>query len=190
MRLKGKKVLLGITGSIAAYKSVHLLRLLIREGADVQVIMTSFAEKFVAKGALSTLSGHPVLIEFFREDGMWNSHIELAGQADVFLIAPATATTLSKMANGMPDNLLLAVYLASKCPVVFAPAMDVDMYCHPATRKNIEILQSFGNILIEPDSGRLASGLEGKGRFREPEDILEVLVSILYEKKNLKGKKS
>ena len=190
MQLKDKKILLGITGSIAAFKSVHLLRLFIKEGADVRVILTPFAEKFVTKGTLATLSGHPVLSEFFREDGLWNSHVELGNQADLFLIAPATATTMSKMANGMPDNLLLAVYLASKCPVVFAPAMDVDMFNHPATKKNIEILQSFGNILIEPSSGELASGLEGKGRLREPEEILEVVVSILSEKKNSKEKKS
>jgi len=190
MRLKGKKILLGITGSIAAFKSVHLLRLLKKEGADVQVILTPFAEKFVTRGTISTLSDNPVLSEFFREDGMWNSHVELGSKADLFLIAPATATTLSKMANGMPDNLLLAVYLAAKCPVAFAPAMDVDMYNHPATRKNIEILQSFGNILIEPATGELASGMEGKGRFREPEEIAETVVNILNEKKNSRGKRS
>jgi len=189
MRIKGKKILLGITGSIAAFKSIHLLRLLIKEGADVQVIMTPFAEKFVTKGTIATLTKHPVLSQFFREDGMWNSHIDLAGQADVFLISPATATTLSKMANGMPDNLLLAVYLAARCPVVFAPAMDVDMYNHPATQKNIDILLSFGNILIEPQTGELASGLEGKGRLKEPEEILEVVIGLLNEKKNSQGKK-
>ncbi len=190
MRLKGKNILLGITGSIAAFKSIHLLRLLIKEGADVQVVITPFAEKFVTKGTIATLSRHPVLSEFFREDGMWNSHVELAGKADIFIIAPATATTLSKMANGMPDNLLLAVYLAARCPVAFAPAMDVDMYNHPATKKNIEILQSFGNILIEPQTGELASGLEGKGRLREAEDILEIIVKILNEKKNSPVKES
>lgn len=184
MRLKGKKILLGITGSIAAYKSVHLLRLFIREGADVYVIMTPFAEKFVTRETLSALSTHPVYSDFFRADGMWNSHVELGNQADLFLIAPVTATTLSKMANGIPDNLLVATYLAAKCPVVFAPAMDVDMYIHPSTQKNIEILKSFGNILIEPAVGELASGLEGKGRLVEPEEILEIIISFLTKKKN------
>jgi phosphopantothenoylcysteine decarboxylase / phosphopantothenate---cysteine ligase len=183
-QLKGKKILLGITGSIAAYKAIHLVRLFIKEGADVQVVMTPFSEKFVTKGTLAALSGKPVLTEFFREDGMWNSHVEMGNWADVFLIAPATATTLAKMANGMPDNLLLATYLAAKCPVVFAPAMDVDMYQHPSTQKNIEILKSFGNTLIEPDSGELASGLEGKGRLKEPEEILNSIISLLSEKKN------
>ncbi len=184
MRLKGKKILLGITGSIAAFKSVYLLRLLIKEGADVQVVMTPFAERFVTKETLSALSAHPVLTDFFREDGMWNSHVELGNQADVFLLAPVTATTLSKMANGMPDNLLVAAYLAAKCPVVFAPAMDVDMYKHPSTQKNIEILKSFGNIFIEPSVGELASGLEGKGRLPEPEEIMEIIISLLTKKKN------
>lgn len=183
-QLKGKKILLGITGSIAAYKAVHLVRLFIKEGAEIQVLMTPFSEKFVTKGTLAALSGRPVLTEFFREDGMWNSHVELGNWADIFLIAPATATTLAKMANGMPDNLLLAAYLAAKCPVVFAPAMDVDMYSHPSTQKNIEILKSFGYILIEPTTGELASGLEGKGRLPEPEDILQIIISLLSEKKN------
>ena len=181
--LKGKKILLGITGSIAAYKAIHLVRLFIKEGAEVQVVMTPFSEKFVTKGTLAALSTRPVLSEFFREDGMWNSHVEMGNWADVFLIAPATATTLAKMANGMPDNLLLAVYLAAKCTVMFAPAMDVDMYNHPSTRKNIEILKSFGNVLIEPAYGELASGMEGKGRLVEPEEILKDVVSLLSEKK-------
>ncbi len=184
MQLKGKRILLGITGSIAAFKATQLVRLLVKEGADVQVLLTPFAEKFVTKGTLATLSNNPVLSEFFRDDGMWNSHVELANNSDVFVIAPATATTLSKMANGMPDNLLLAVYLSCKCPVLFAPAMDRDMYQHPATRKNIDLLSSFGNILIEPDTGELASGLKGKGRLREPEEILEIIFSVIQEKKN------
>lgn len=183
MRLSGKKILLGITGSIAAFKAVKLLRLLVKEGADVQVLLTPFAENFVTKGTIATLSNNPVLSEFFREDGMWNSHIELAGNADVFVIAPVTATTLSKMANGMPDNLLLATYLSCKCPVLFAPAMDTLMFDHPATKKNINILKSFGNILIEPVTGKLASGLEGKGRLPEPEEILNTIISFLNEKK-------
>lgn len=190
MQLKGKRILLGITGSIAAFKSTQLVRLLTAQGADVQVLLSPFAEKFVTKGTFATLSNNPVLSDFFREDGMWNSHIELANNADIFIIAPATAVTISKMANGMPDNLLLAVYLACKCPVLFAPAMDVDMYNHPATKKNISILESFGNILIEPDSGKLASGLEGKGRLREPEEIVKIIISVLSEKKNSHLKES
>lgn len=185
MKLKGKKILLGITGSIAAYKSVFLLRLLVKEGAEVRVILTPFAEKFVTRGTLSTLSGKPVLTDFFKEEGSWNSHVELGNWADLFLIAPATASTLSKMASGNPDNLLVATYLAANCPVVFAPAMDLDMYKHPATQKNIAVLQSYGNFLIEPASGELASGLHGKGRLEEPESILESIVPILFpEKKN------
>lgn len=186
MDLKGKKILLGITGSIAAYKSVILLRLLIREGAEVKVILTPFAEKFVTKGTLAALSTYPVLSEFFKEDGTWNSHVDYGNWADLFLIAPVTATTLAKMANGMPDNLLVASYLAAKCPVAFAPAMDLDMYLHPSTQKNIATLQSYGNILIEPSSGELASGLQGIGRLQEPEIILDRIVQILFpEKKNL-----
>jgi phosphopantothenoylcysteine decarboxylase/phosphopantothenate--cysteine ligase len=186
MDLKGKKILLGITGSIAAYKAVFLLRLLIREGAEVKVILTPFADKFVTKGTLAALSTHPVLSDFFKEDGQWNSHVELGNWADVFLIAPITATTMAKMAIGMADNLLIATYLAAKCPVVFAPAMDLDMYKHLATQKNIAILQSYGNILIEPAVGELASGLQGVGRLQEPEIILEKIIPVLFpEKKNL-----
>ncbi len=186
MDLKGKKILLGITGSIAAYKAVFLLRLLIREGAEVKVILSPFAEKFVTKGTLAALSTHPVLSEFFKDDGMWNSHVDLGNWADLFLIAPVTATSMAKMANGMPDNLLIATYLAAKCPVVFAPAMDLDMYKHPSTQKNIAVLQSYGNILIEPASGDLASGLQGIGRLQEPEVILQRILPLLSpEKKNL-----
>ena len=190
MDLKGKKILLGITGSIAAYKSVILLRLLIREGAEVKVILTPFAEKFVTKGTLAALSTFPVLSEFFKEDGTWNSHVDYGNWADLFLIAPLTATTLAKMAIGMPDNLLVASYLAAKCPVAFAPAMDLDMYLHPSTQKNIATLQSYGNILIEPSSGELASGLQGIGRLQEPEIILERINPILFpEKKKLKSQR-
>ncbi len=187
MNLKGKKILLGITGSIAAYKSVFLLRLLIREGAEVKVLLTPFADKFVTKGTLAALSTHPVLSDFFKEDGTWNSHVDLGNWADLFLIAPVTATTMAKMACGQADNLLVATYLAAKCPVVFAPAMDVDMYKHPATQKNISILQSYGNILIDPVSGELASGLYGKGRLEDPEVIIQKILPVLFpEKKNLK----
>ncbi len=186
MELKGKKILLGITGSIAAFKAVSLLRLLSGKGAEVRVILTPFAEKFVTKGTLAALSSYPVLSDFFKEDGTWNSHVDLGNWADLFLIAPVTATTMAKMATGQADNLLIATYLAAKCPVVFAPAMDLDMYAHPATQKNISILKSYGNILIEPASGELASGLVGKGRLEEPEEIVKQIIPVLFpEKKNL-----
>ncbi len=179
MRLKGKKILLGITGSIAAFKAVNLLRLFVKEGAEVKVLLTPFAGEFVTKGTLATLSGNPVLSSFFKEDGTWNSHVELGAWADLFIIAPLTANTMSKMASGQADNLLLASYLSAKCPVVYAPAMDLDMYRHPSTTKNVSILQSYGNILIEPTSGELASGLHGKGRLQEPEYILSLIISLL-----------
>ena len=182
--LKGKKILLGITGSIAAFKAVNLLRLLLKEGAEVRVLLTPYAEKFVTPGTLSALSGHPVYSDFFGDHGSWNSHVDYGGWADLFLIAPVTAHTMAKMASGAADNLLLATYLSAKCPVVFAPAMDLDMYKHPSTQRNISILIGFGNILIEPDSGELASGLSGKGRLKEPEEILSIVSSILTEKKN------
>jgi phosphopantothenoylcysteine synthetase/decarboxylase len=151
------------------------------------VILTPFAEKFVTKGTLAALSTYPVLSEFFKEDGAWNSHVDLGNWADLFLIAPITATTMAKMAIGLPDNLLIATYMAAKCPVVFAPAMDLDMYKHPATQKNIAVLKSFGNILIEPATGELASGLHGIGRLPEPEEILKKIMPVLFpEKKNLK----
>jgi phosphopantothenoylcysteine decarboxylase/phosphopantothenate--cysteine ligase len=179
MGFKGKKILLGITGSIAAYKAVLLVRMFRREGAEVKVLLTPMAERFVTRETLSALSTNPVITEFFKGDGSWNSHVDLGNWADVFLIAPVTATTLAKMASGLPDNLLVATYLASKCPVFFAPAMDIDMYLHPATQRNIKILQSYGNILIEPVAGDLASGLQGIGRMQEPEFIFEEI------KKNL-----
>lgn len=184
MSLKGKKILLGITGSIAAFKAVNLLRLLLKEGAEVRVLLSPYAEKFVTVGTLSALSGYPVYSDFFRDHGTWNSHVDFGGWADLFLIAPVTANTMAKMAIGQADNLLIATYLSAKCPVAFAPAMDLDMYKHPSTQKNVKILQEYGNILIEPESGELASGLSGKGRMKEPEDILKVAQSILEEKKN------
>jgi phosphopantothenoylcysteine decarboxylase/phosphopantothenate--cysteine ligase len=184
MVLKGKKILLGITGSIAAFKSVNLLRLLVKEGAEVKVILTPYAENFVTPGTLATLSANPVYSDFFRDHGTWNSHVDFGAWADLFLISPVTANTMAKMVNGMADNLLLATYLSAKCPVAFAPAMDLDMYKHPSTLKNVKILQEYGNILIEPDTGELASGLSGKGRMREPEEILEFVKSILSQKKN------
>lgn len=184
MNLKGKKILLGITGSIAAFKAVNLLRLLIKEGAEVRILLSPYAEKFVTSGTLSALSGYPVYSDFFRDHGSWNSHVDFGAWADLYLIAPVTANTMAKMANGQADNLLIATYLSAKCPVAFAPAMDLDMYKHPSTQKNVKTLQEYGNILIEPGSGELASGLTGKGRMREPEDILKTVQSIFAEKKN------
>ncbi len=173
MELTGKRIILGVTGSIAAYKAVYLLRLLIREGADVQVIMTPAAKAFVGPVTFAALSGKPVLSAFFADEGGdWNSHVEMGVATDLMLVAPVTATTLGKMAAGIADNLLITTYLSARCPVVLAPAMDMDMYSHPATRKNLEILNAFGNLVIEPGEGELASGLEGKGRMEEPEKII------------------
>lgn len=182
--LKGKKILIGITGSIAAYKIPFLVRFLIKEGAEVKVIATEAARDFVTPLTLSTLSGHPVLSAFFdAADGSWNSHIELGYWADAYVIAPVSANTMGKMVNGLADNLLVATYLAAKCPVFFAPAMDVDMYNHPSTQENIQKLQQFGNHLIEPESGELASGLTGAGRMQEPESILAHLTAFFQKKK-------
>ncbi len=186
MVLKGKKILIGITGSIAAYKIPFLVRLLLKEGAEIKVILTEAAKDFVTPLTLSTLTGHPVFSGFFeKNDGTWHSHVELGNWADVFLIAPVSANTMGKMANGIADNLLTATYLAAKCPVFFAPAMDVDMFLHPSTTANIEKLQGFGNILIEPNEGELASGLYGAGRMQEPEKIADVLNSF-FKKKRLR----
>lgn len=174
--IKGKKIILGITGSIAAYKSASLIRLLIKEGVEVKVIMTPLAKEFITPLTLATLSKQPVLVDFFNpENGDWNSHVDLGLWADAFIIAPATANTIGKMAQGIADNLLLTTYLSSKCPVFIAPAMDLDMFAHPSTRKNLETLKSYGNLIIEPSVGELASGLEGKGRMEEPDKILEYL---------------
>ncbi|MBI9038581.1 MAG: bifunctional phosphopantothenoylcysteine decarboxylase/phosphopantothenate--cysteine ligase CoaBC [Bacteroidales bacterium] len=188
--LKDKKIIIGITAGIAAYKIPYLIRLLIKEGAEVKVIMTPAARDFVTPLTIAVLSKNPCLTEpFERIDGSWNSHVELGNWADLFLIAPATATSLGKMANGIADNLLLATYLAAKCPVYFAPSMDIDMYQHPSTQKNIETLQSFGNKFIAPNSGELASGLCGPGRISEPEDILEILKSHFQVKQSFSKKK-
>lgn len=188
--LKNKKIIIGITGSIAAYKVPFLIRLLKKEGADVKIIMTEAAKDFVTPLTLSTLSESPVLSEFFdRKDGAWQSHIELGNWADVYLIAPVTATTLGKMANGIADNLLVATYLAAKCPVFFAPAMDIDMLAHPTTKINIQKLQSFGNTIIEPTEGELASGLCGAGRMQEPENIVNILKLYFQKKKDFSGEK-
>lgn len=182
--LKGKNFLLGITGSIAAYKAAYLTRLLKKEGANVKVIMTPLAKEFITPLTLATLSKNPILVDFYNpENGDWNSHVDLGLWADAYIIAPATANTIGKMANGIADNLLLTTYLSSKCPVFIAPAMDLDMYKHHANQKNIETLKSFGNIFIEPTEGELASGLIGKGRMEEPEVIVEKL-KLYFQKKN------
>ncbi len=189
MSLKGKKILLGITGSIAAYKIPILLRLLKKEGADVQVLLTPAACDFVTPLTLSALSQRPALVKGFNpENGSWNSHVEMGNWADMMIIAPVSANTLGKMAHGLADNLLVATYLAAKCPVYFAPAMDLDMYHHPSTQANIKLLQSFGNILIAPNEGELASGLCGAGRMEEPEAIVNVLAGSQKKKASLKGK--
>lgn len=185
--LTGKKILLGVCGSIAAYKSAILIRLLIKNGAEVRVIMTQDAVNFITPLTLSTLSKNPVLINYTKaETGEWNNHVDLALWADYFLIAPSSANTLAKMANGICDNLLLATYLSARCMVYFAPAMDLDMWKHPATQANIAKLQSYSNILISPEEGELASGLFGLGRMAEPEYILNFIVKF-NKKKPLKG---
>ncbi len=174
MILKDKKIILGLTGSIAAYKAAYLLRYLVKEGADVQVIMTPAAKEFITPVTLSALSGKPVLGTFFEnKDGTWHSHVDLGLWADLMLIAPASANTMGKMANGICDNLLLTTYLSAKCPVMIAPAMDLDMFQHPANLKNMETLVEYGAHIIEPGVGALASGLHGKGRMEEPERIVE-----------------
>lgn len=175
MKLKSKHILLGVTGSIAAYKSAFLARLLVKEGAEVRIIMTDSSKSFIAPVTLSTLSKNPVLSDFYDHKGSWNNHVDLGLWADAFIIAPASANTIAKMANGICDNFLSATYLSARCPVYFAPAMDVDMFRHPAVKANIEKLISFGNILIDAEEGELASGLEGKGRMAEPENILNVI---------------
>lgn len=190
--LGGKNILLGITGGIAAYKTTFLVRLLIKAGAHVKVIMTESASSFVTPLTLATLSKNPVLLDFINEeDGSvsWNNHVELGLWADLMVIAPATANTLSKMANGTCDNLLLATYLSAKCPVFFAPAMDLDMYRHPSTEKTLNKLASFGNHMIPVESGELASGLHGEGRMAEPETIIGHLTDYLSKGLPLYGKK-
>ncbi len=193
MQLEGIKIILGITGSIAAYKSAFLTRLLVKEGATVKVVMTPLAKEFITPVTLATLSRNTVLSDFFSyDDGHWNSHVELGVWADLFLCAPASANTMAKMAHGICDNLLLTTYLSARCPVMIAPAMDLDMFRHPATTDNLEILQSRGNIIVEPSSGELASGLCGKGRMEEPEIILKRIISFFSEKNSplpLSGKK-
>lgn len=189
MSLKGKKIILGVTGSIAAYKSAQLIRLLVKQGAEVKVIMTPLAKEFITPLTLATLAKSPILVDFFDPtNGNWNSHVDLGLWADAYLIAPATANTIGKMATGVADNLLLTTYLSAKCPVFVAPAMDLDMFAHPANQKNLEILKSYGNRIIEPASGELASGLDGKGRMEEPENIVSYLDDF-FTPKPLLGKK-
>jgi phosphopantothenoylcysteine decarboxylase/phosphopantothenate--cysteine ligase len=174
--LKGKKIVLGITGSIAAYKACYIIRGLVKAGAEVQVVITPAGKEFITPITLSALTQKPVVSEFFSQrDGTWNSHVKLGLWADAMLVAPCTASTLGKMAHGVADNMLVTTYLSMKAPVFIAPAMDLDMYQHPATRQNLDRLRSFGNHIIEPQSGFLASGLEGKGRMEEPERIVERL---------------
>ncbi len=181
--LKGKKIILGVTGSIAAYKSAQFIRLLVKAGAEVKVIMTPLAKEFITPLTLATLSRNPILIDFFNpENGDWNSHVDLGIWADAYIIAPATANTMAKMAKGIADNLLLTTFLSARCPVFVAPAMDLDMFQHPATRQNIETLKSMGVNIIEPASGELASGLDGKGRMEEPEIIINELFDFFTGK--------
>ena len=187
--LKGKKIVLGITGSIAAYKACYIIRGLIKAGAEVQVVITPAGKEFITPITLSALTQKPVVSEFFSQrDGTWNSHVSLGLWADAMLIAPCTASTLGKMANGIADNMLITTYLSMKAPVFIAPAMDLDMYQHPTTQQNMQHLLSFGNQIIEPQSGFLASGLEGKGRMEEPDQIVAYLDNY-FEPKDLKGKK-
>ncbi|QXP67268.1 bifunctional phosphopantothenoylcysteine decarboxylase/phosphopantothenate--cysteine ligase CoaBC [Polaribacter sp. AHE13PA] len=191
--LSGKKILLGITAGIAAYKTAGLVRLFIKLGAEVKVIMTPASKDFITPLTLSTLSKNPVYSTFYNkedeENELWNNHVDLGLWADYMLVAPATANTMSKMTNGTCDNLLLAVYLSAKCPIYFAPAMDLDMYIHPSTKESLQKLESFGNTIIPATSGELASGLVGEGRMAEPEDIVSFIEKDILSKLPLKGKK-
>lgn len=197
MTLKGKYIVLGITGSIAAYKACTLIRLFIKAGAEVQVVITPAGKEFITPLTLSTLTGKPVVSEFFdRRDGSWHSHVDLGRRADLMIIAPATAATIAKMAGGIADNMLLTTYLSMKAPVMVAPAMDLDMYAHPATQANLARLRSFGHTIVEPATGELASHLVGKGRMEEPERIFEEAAALLYQAdcqhakgKSLQGKR-
>ncbi len=187
--LEGKKILIGISGSIAAYKMAAMTRLFVKAGAQVKIVMTPAARDFVTPVTLATLSKNPVQSQFIKGDkGEWTNHVELGLWADVLLMAPATANTLAKMAHGICDNLLLASYLSARCPVIVAPAMDLDMYAHPATQANLKIIASFGNSIIEPNTGELASGLDGKGRMAEPEEIFQFVKNYLNHSAELNGK--
>ncbi len=183
--LKGKKILLGVSGSISAYKSAYIIRELIKAGAEVKVLMTSASLSFISPLTLATLSKNPVIHSFTHGDqGEWNNHVELGLWADLMLIAPASANTIAKMANGICDNVLMAAYLSARCPVMFAPAMDHDMYLHPAVQQNIDLLEKRGNIKINPDKGELASGLIGEGRLKEPEEIVKIINDFFSKKEN------
>ena len=186
----GKKIILGITGSIAAYKAATIIRLLIKKGAEVQVVITPAGKEFITPLTLSSLSSKPVISDFFsNRDGSWNSHVDLGLWADAMLIAPATASTIGKMANGIADNMLITTYFSCKAPVFVAPAMDLDMYAHPAIQQNLERLRSFGNHIIEPAEGELASHLIGKGRMEEPDTIVEALETFFASQNDLRKKK-
>lgn len=186
--LKGKHIILGISGGIAAYKSVSLLRLLVKAGAEVQVVITPSGKEFITPVTLSALSGKPVVSEFFTANsGEWHSHVDLGLWADAMVIAPATASSIAKMANGVADNMLITTYLSAKAPVFIAPAMDLDMMAHPSTKRNIELLKSYGNHIIEPAEGELASHLIGKGRMEEPEEIVKYLSRFFASQQDLKG---
>lgn len=187
--MKGKKIVLGITGSIAAYKAAVLTRGLIKKGAEVQIVITPAGKEFITPITLSALTSKPVISEFFSQrDGTWHSHVDLGLWADAMIVAPATASSIGKMAHGIADNMLITTYLSMKAPVFIAPAMDLDMFAHPATQKNLEILRSYGNHIIEPASGELASHLVGKGRMEEPEKIIEVLEEFFAKQQDLSGK--
>lgn len=188
--MKGKKIVLGITGSIAAYKAAVLTRLLIKKGAEVQIVITPAGKEFITPITLSALTSKPVISEFFSQrDGTWHSHVDLGLWADAMLIAPATASTIGKMAHGIADNMLITTYLSMKAPVFMAPAMDLDMFAHPATQHNLDILRSYGNHIIEPTAGELASHLVGKGRMEEPENIVATLESFFQKNSSMAGKK-
>jgi len=188
--MKGKKIVLGITGSIAAYKAAVLTRLLIKKGAEVQIVITPAGKEFITPITLSALTSKPVISEFFSQrDGTWHSHVDLGLWADAMLIAPATASTIGKMAHGIADNMLITTYLSMKAPVFVAPAMDLDMFAHPATQHNLDILRSYGNHIIEPTSGELASHLVGKGRMEEPENIVAALEDFFQKNSSMAGKK-
>lgn len=190
MNLKGKRILLGVTGSIAAYKSALLTRLLIKSGAEVQLVMSASALDFITPLTLATLSKRPVFSDFFdKKSGEWHNHVELGLWADLFIVAPLSANTLGKFANGICDNLLTATYLSARCPVMLAPAMDLDMYQHPSVKGNLEKVRSFGNIILDPESGELASGLSGQGRMMEPEHILGEVNRFFSHSLDFKGKK-
>ncbi len=190
MMLKGKHIILGITGSIAAYKAAYIIRALVKKGAEVQVVITPAGKEFITPITLSALSSKPVISEFFsNRDGSWNSHVDLGLWADAMLVAPATASTIGKMANGIADNMLITTYLSCKAPVFVAPAMDLDMFAHPSTQQNLERLRSFGNHIIEPAEGELASHLVGKGRMEEPDKIIAVLEEFFASRTVLEKKK-